>query len=125
MIAAAYLHDTVEDTKATFNDITNLFGQEVCDLVEMLTDVSDAHDGVRADRKAVDRAHTAKASPAAQTIKLADFIHNSESILEHDPRFAKVYMAEKSLLLDVLTDGDSILWHRASRIVADYYLENG
>ena len=51
----------------------------------------------------------------------ADLICNTSSIIEHDPDFAKVYMAEKKLLLDVLVDGDEGLYARAKNIVDDYY----
>jgi (p)ppGpp synthase/HD superfamily hydrolase len=92
MIAAAWLHDTVEDTHVTLADIHEEFGPKVATLVEMLTDVSEMSDGNRAIRKAIDRMHTAQASPQAQTIKLADLIDNSDSILAHDPQFARVYL---------------------------------
>jgi hypothetical protein len=75
----------------------------------MLTDVSRPEDGNRAARKAIDLAHTAKASPAAKTIKLADLIDNTRSIVERDPDFAKVYLQEKARLLEVLQEGDPTL----------------
>lgn len=117
MIAAAWLHDTVEDTDTTLDDVREAFGDAVADLVEMLTDVSRPEDGNRAARKALDREHIAKASPQAKTIKLADLIDNSRSIMAHDPTFARVYLAEKRLLLDVLTEGDPTLYAMARRIV--------
>ena len=120
MIAAALLHDTVEDTNTTLHEINEEFGAVVAELVEMLTDVSKPEDGSRKVRKRLDRQHTARATPEAKTIKLADLIHNSQSILEHDPEFAKVYMAEKQLLLDVLKAGNQELWKRADRILRDY-----
>lgn len=117
MIAAAWLHDVVEDTDATLDDVRAEFGDAVADLVEMLTDVSRPEDGNRTARKALDRAHIAKAVPQAKTIKLADLIDNSRSIMAHDQAFALVYLAEKRLLLDVLTDGDPTLYAMAWRIV--------
>jgi (p)ppGpp synthase/HD superfamily hydrolase len=117
MLAAAWLHDTVEDTDCTIYEIESLFGVEVAGLVEMLTDVSKLGDGNRATRKAIDREHTAKATPEGKTIKLADLIDNSHSIIEKDPKFAKVYLAEKALLLEVLTEGNEQLWQRAKDIV--------
>ncbi len=122
MIAAAWLHDTVEDTSATHNDILNTFGAEVYYLVEMLTDVSKPSDGNRSVRKGIDREHSAKSVPPAMTIKIADLINNSESIVERDPKFAETYIEEKMLLLDVLVDGDEGLWQRANKIVVDYML---
>lgn len=121
MIAAAWLHDTVEDTETTLEEIKEHFGDQVSVLVEMLTDVSRPFDGNRAARKALDREHTAKASPDAKTIKLADLIHNSTNIMEFDPAFAKIYLAEKKLLLEVLTEGDNVLWERANIVVMGFY----
>jgi len=117
MIAAALLHDVVEDTDASLEDILHRFGSAVADLVRDLTDVSQPEDGNRATRKALDRAHTAQASAAAKTIKLADLISNSRSIVEFDPKFAKVYLKEKALLLDVLTEGDEILLKKAAEFI--------
>jgi len=117
MICAAWLHDTVEDTPVTLTDIHDVFGSEVATLVEMLTDVSEYSDGNRAKRKAIDLRHTAQASPEAKTVKLADLIDNTRSIIKHDPEFAKVYLAEKALLLEVLRDGDTYLWSIAKNII--------
>jgi (p)ppGpp synthase/HD superfamily hydrolase len=117
MVAAAWLHDVVEDTGCTFTDIHMAFGIDIATLVGWLTDVSKPEDGNRAHRKAMDRAHTAGAPAEAQTIKLADLISNSRSIMAHDPEFAKVYLAEKRLLLEVLTKGDPGLHARASEFI--------
>ena len=113
MIAAAWLHDVVEDTGVELDDIAFHFGPQVAALVEMLTDVSRPLDGNRAARKAIDCAHTAQASPEAKTIKLADLIDNSKSIMAHDPGFAKTYLKEKALLLEVLREGNADLWKAA------------
>ena len=117
MVAAAWLHDVVEDTGCTFTDIHMAFGIDIATLVGWLTDVSRPEDGKRAVRKAIDRAHTAQAPAEAQTIKLADLISNSRSIMQHDPGFAKTYLEEKRLLLEVLTKGDPELHARASSYV--------
>jgi (p)ppGpp synthase/HD superfamily hydrolase len=109
MLAAALLHDVVEDTPVTLEDVTCEFGASVASHVFWLTDASRPEDGNRAARKAIDRAHIAMASAAAQTIKLADLISNSRSIVERDPDFAKVYLREKARLLAVLTRGDPAL----------------
>lgn len=116
MLAAAWLHDTLEDTAATAVQIEDEFGFEVLELVSYLTDVSGPADGNREQRKALDRAHTAAAPVGAKTVKLADLIDNSKSILARDPGFAKVYLAEKRLLLEVLREGDSTLWEIAFAI---------
>ncbi len=117
MLCAALLHDTVEDTDVTPDNIRTEFGPDVAVLVEMLTDVSVPTDGNRAVRKAIDRAHSALASPAAKTVKLADLISNSISICAYDPDFARVYLAEKALLLPLLSEGDPVLWARADALL--------
>ena len=121
MLAAAVLHDVVEDTDVTLSDIWNEFGYKVRQLVADLTDISVPSDGNRKARKHLDLIHTAKALPQSKTVKLADLISNSKSITEHDPKFAKVYMKEKAALLKVLTEGDPTLYARAKKIVDDYY----
>jgi (p)ppGpp synthase/HD superfamily hydrolase len=119
MLAAAWLHDAVEDTGVTLDEVKREFGDETAALVEMLTDVSRPEDGNRAARKAIDRAHSASASPAAKTVKLADLISNSGTIVAYGKGFAKVYIVEKAALLEVLRDGDAQLWQRAYEIVID------
>jgi hypothetical protein len=110
MLAAAWLHDVVEDTEVDEYAIKAEFGWHVAALVRQLTDVSKLEDGNRAERKAIDRAHTALACAAAKTIKLADLIDNTRSIVAHDPEFARTYLREKALLLEVLREGDPQLW---------------
>jgi (p)ppGpp synthase/HD superfamily hydrolase len=113
MLMAALLHDTVEDTPVTIEDIQAEFGDAVATLVGWLTDVSKPTDGKRVVRKSIDRQHTADAPAEAQTVKLADLLSNSKSILEHDLNFAAVYLEEKALMLDVMTKGDATLFARA------------
>jgi (p)ppGpp synthase/HD superfamily hydrolase len=122
MLIAALLHDTVEDTETTFDEIEQLFGKEVMELVECLTDVSKPADGNREKRKEMDRLHTQKASQNAKTIKLADLISNTRSIVEHDQDFAKIYMKEKNKLLEVLKEGDPTLYKKAQDLLMEYFL---
>ncbi len=117
MIAAAYMHDVLEDTPCTQPEMYDAFGKEVTQLVLWLTDVSRPSDGSRIVRKRIDREHTAAAPPEAKTVKLADLIDNSKSILTRDPDFAITYLREKRLLLDeALREGDSTLWRMADQI---------
>lgn len=117
MLQAAVLHDTVEDTQVTLTEIVVRFGVEVADMVEMLTDISKPSDGNRSVRMFINRGHTAKASPQAKTIKLADIIDNVGSIAKHDPDFAKIYFTEKALSLNILREGDPGLWNIAKEIL--------
>ena len=119
MVAAAWLHDTVEDTGVTIETIRAEFGTEVAELVGWLTDVSRPEHGNRAHRKALDRAHSAAAPAEAQTVKLADLIANTRSIMAHDEAFAKTYLEEKRLLLAVMTKGDPTLMAEARKFIGE------
>ena len=118
MIAAAWLHDTVEDTDVTPDLITKMFGDNVADIVEGLTDVSLPSDGNRAKRKSIDRMHSASASTESQFVKCADIIDNSWDIAENDLSFAKVYKSEVFLLLHAMTKvKHTEIWEQAIQSV--------
>ena len=102
MIAAAYLHDVVEDTGVSIVDIQDMFGTDVAHIVHGLTDVSKPEDGNRAVRKAMDRQHSAGATYEAQFVKCADIIDNASDIGVNDPSFNVVYRKEMAMLLDVM-----------------------
>jgi (p)ppGpp synthase/HD superfamily hydrolase len=103
VIATAWLHDAMEDQGIQEQEIRTRFGDLVCYGVLML---SDLEPGNRAERKAASRARLAQAEPWVQTVKVADLISNTSSIVLHDPGFAKLYLEEKRLLLEVLTQAD-------------------
>ena len=103
LIAAAWLHDVREDQGVSRDTIEDKFGRDVADMVDML---SDLELGNRAERKAASRIRLAAAWPCVQTIKCADLISNTSSIVQHDPKFAVIYLEEKRLLLDVMARAD-------------------
>jgi len=113
MIAAAWLHDVLEDTDHTAEEIRMKFGDDVAAMVEALTDTPTWSGHNRATRKAIDRERLARASPQVQTIKLADLISNTASIVKHDPGFARLYLKEKAALLEVMHSGDRALYNMA------------
>jgi (p)ppGpp synthase/HD superfamily hydrolase len=119
MIVAAILHDVAEDTPVTIVKIGAEFGFEVAVLVEELTDVSRPEDGNRAARKAIDCAHSARASAEGQTIKVADLISNSSSIVDNAPAFAKVYLVEKAALLVAMEKADRAIKQRAWEVLRE------
>lgn len=113
MLASALLHDTLEDTKVEYSLLNAEFGTEIADLVLWLSDVSKPEDGNRSYRKLLDRQHIAIAPGSAQTIKVADLIANTRSILAYDRSFAGVYLEEKKMLMAVLIKADSMLRNKA------------
>lgn len=117
MLAAAWLHDVVEDTRTTLKEVGSLFGPDVLEMVGYLTNVSVPEDGNRRTRKDIDLKHLSSSTPRTKTIKLADIIDNCRSILEHDEKFAKVYIREKVRALGFLRDGDKWLYTIACGIV--------
>jgi len=117
MVAAALLHDVVEDTSVTLGEVVNLFGETVGGLVEALTCRSTPQDGNRARRKQRERERLAAAGPEVATIKLADIIDNSKDIGSLDPTFASVYLPEQLALTFDLVKGDAELRKRAFEVV--------
>jgi len=115
--AAAILHDVVEDTPVTEAEIRTKFGDEIADLVMMVTKPSKKEDGNREIRKEMDRVHYANGCERAQTIKLADVLSNTADIVDHDPRFAKVYLIEQEALVNSLTKGHAMLREKAIEAV--------
>lgn len=115
-VAVAWLHDVIEDCDVTEELLIREFGYLVAGSVMQL---SDLETGKRETRKRLSRERLAKAPSFVQTIKVADLISNTKSIVQYDPRFAEVYLKEKSLLLDVLTKADPNLLKLAKRQVED------
>jgi guanosine-3',5'-bis(diphosphate) 3'-pyrophosphohydrolase len=73
ILAAALLHDTVEDTKTTLAEIEQDFGQNVAAIVGEVTDDKGAE---KAERKRLQIERAAHLSPQAKLVKLADKICN-------------------------------------------------
>lgn len=110
VIAAAYLHDAVEDTDATMQDIIREFGADVAELVYWLTD---AETGNFESRNLMSSWRLARAPMPAKLIKFADIIDNAASIRQHDPNFFKVFAAEKMIVLTRMleVEGGSLSTH--------------
>lgn len=106
VIGAAWLHDCIEDQGVQHSDLVLHFGEQMAMGVLLL---SDLETGNRAERKAASRARLAESPGWVQSIKCADLISNTSSIVRHDPKFAVTYLEEKRLLLDVLTKADKRL----------------
>jgi len=73
LLMAALLHDTVEDTATSFEDIERSFGRDVADIVREVTDDKSLH---KAERKRLQIEHAAHLSRRAKLVKLADKICN-------------------------------------------------
>ena len=82
ILSAALLHDTVEDTGTTLQELEDVFGLAVCKLVE---EVSDDKDLPKDERKKSEIKHAPKLSREAKSIKLADKICNIDDVIKHPP----------------------------------------
>ncbi len=81
-LQAAILHDTVEDTETTFDELERLFSREIRDLVSEVTDDKTLP---KEDRKRLQIEHASHLSPKAKLIKLADKICNVRDVATAPP----------------------------------------
>ena len=82
VIAAALLHDTVEDTDATVDDIEEIFGKTIRNIV---IEVTDDKSLPSPERKRLQIEHAARLSHEARLVKLADKISNLQDIVTSPP----------------------------------------
>lgn len=80
--AAAALHDTVEDTNTTNQELVDRFGPEIAALVAHVTDPPGIADS---QRRLSQLEHAASMPPEAQAVKLADRIANLHDTIHNPP----------------------------------------
>jgi (p)ppGpp synthase/HD superfamily hydrolase len=100
-IAAAWLHDVVEDCGVKLDDIWREFNcfTSIHHIVHDLTNPSKQHPELsRAERKALDRKHIASLIPGVKCIKLADRIDNLLDMAGADEDFKRLYGTESMQL---------------------------
>jgi guanosine-3',5'-bis(diphosphate) 3'-pyrophosphohydrolase len=111
MVAAALLHDTVEDSDATEATIAAAFGPCIATLVAGLTDVAEWKTLPRAERKRRQAAHMARAPRAVRRIKIADQTSNVRDVGRlpkgWEPAEARAYVAEAALVVDACRGADA------------------
>lgn len=122
VIAAAWLHDVLEDVapeNSDFNEsaIRENFGERVLQLVLEVTNVTTLADGNRAKRKLIERERLVKISTEGKLIKLADLIDNIIDISQNDPHFARVFRREVILDLPFLKIENNILYEQLSKLL--------
>jgi guanosine-3',5'-bis(diphosphate) 3'-pyrophosphohydrolase len=82
-LQAALLHDTVEDTETSLEDLLAAFGSEVSQLV---AEVSDDKELEKSRRKQLQIEHAPHLSEPAKLVKLADKICNVQDVTHHPPQ---------------------------------------
>lgn len=103
---AAWLHDTIEDTDATYEEILSLFGKTTADLVLELTNPSSFKNNRnlrRIDRNVLDIKHLESCSYDAQSVKICDIYDNVRDFTyEQAGGFYFKYLREQEAKLSVI-----------------------
>jgi guanosine-3',5'-bis(diphosphate) 3'-pyrophosphohydrolase len=81
-LCAALLHDTIEDTETSYEELREKFGKAIADVVMEVTDDKTLD---KAARKALQVAHAHKLSQSARLVKLADKICNLRDMASSPP----------------------------------------
>jgi|SRR5690606_9120748 len=129
ILAAALLHDVLEDTPISEEELGRFLqetinaddAQKTLRYVVELTDVyikADYPHLNRRQRKAKENERLQKISPQAQTIKYADITDNCIEIVQHDTDFAPLFLRECQDVLDKLDKGNKALYRRAQEAVS-------
>ena len=130
-VAAALLHDIIEDTAVTFEELrlflSKIFfdGEDVAEIMHLVMSLTDIYtkDNFpnlnRKERKEKELFRMEKTfNRRLFLIKLIDMIDNQTSINKYDPEFAKVFNVEKNNFIEVFIDKRG-----KERRVVLYYIE--
>lgn len=82
VLAAALLHDTLEDTETTYDELVEEFGAAIADIVREVTDDKELP---KADRKRLQIEHAPHISERAKLVKMADKISNIRDVADNGP----------------------------------------
>ncbi len=112
IMAAAWLHDTLEDTEVQYEDLVSDFGREAADIVFAVTNEPGGNRVERFRKTAL----KIQLNKKALAVKLADRIANTEASLQSNPKLYKMYLKEFPLFKELLCnpqDAELIpMWNR-------------
>jgi guanosine-3',5'-bis(diphosphate) 3'-pyrophosphohydrolase len=130
VLAAALLHDVLEDTPVTKETIqefllTQLTLEETDRAIQYVVELTDIF--IKANFPGMNRKKLKEkeaerlslVSPEAQTIKYADIMDNSVNIVFHDQNFGYIYLKEAEAFLSKMTKGNPVLRERAIHMVKE------
>mmetsp|Transcript_7909 Transcript_7909/g.17318 ORF Transcript_7909/g.17318 Transcript_7909/m.17318 type:complete len:203 (-) Transcript_7909:216-824(-) len=121
ILKAAVLHDTVEDTDTSIEELYARFGEKVGGIVKQ---VSDDKSLSKVERKKHQVTHAANVSVGARLVKLADKLYNCQDIITSPPKgwsmeraqgyfvWSKKVVDQLKGLNEYLDDAFSELWRR-------------
>ncbi|WP_028320987.1 RelA/SpoT family protein [Desulfatiglans anilini] len=126
-IVAGLLHDTIEDTKASLEDIERLFGPETALIVDGVTKISQMQFSNREQRQAenIRKMILAMSSDIRVIIvKLSDRLHNMRTLGYHSPEKQKLIASETLDIYAPLAGRMGIYWLKSElEDLCLYYLE--
>ena len=115
-VCAGLLHDVIEDTSATAEDVEKAFGKNVCELVQGVTKIA----AIKSQSRSVAEAETIRKMFIAMSknmpviiIKLADKLHNMRTLEFMDPVRAKEIASACLDIYAPLADRLGISWMKA------------
>ncbi|TKK68346.1 HD domain-containing protein [Ilyomonas limi] len=134
VLAAALLHDVLEDTPVTKEELKafllqRMTGEEAIKTVQLVEELTDVYikenypTWNRKKRKRKEAERLEKVSAEAQTIKYADIIDNAPEITQKDPDFAKRFIPEYRALLHKITKGNPALYQKAQQVINNCMLQ--
>jgi (p)ppGpp synthase/HD superfamily hydrolase len=118
IIEVAYCHDLIEDTEMTstllYNELlsfgySELEAELITDCTNELSDefTKENYPNLnRKKRKELEADRLSRVSPLSQTVKYADMIDNTTTIVELDPGFSVIYLKEKKLFVNKMINGE-------------------
>lgn len=130
VLAAALLHDVLEDTPVQKEEMhaflsQHLSAHDAAATIALVTELTDEYTKQaypqwnRKRRKQAERDRSAQTSADAQTIKYADIIDNCREIVHHDLQFATVFLRECGYLLSEMDKGNADLRQQAREVIEE------
>jgi guanosine-3',5'-bis(diphosphate) 3'-pyrophosphohydrolase len=128
VLSAALLHDVLEDTEVKAEELRQFLqtvteqktAGNILNLVIDLTDIYTKNNYPqwnRRKRKKMEAERLSRVRPDAQTIKYADIIDNSHTIVHAEDGFASVYLHEARVIIDMMKKGHPELRSRAEETI--------
>ncbi len=123
ILVAALLHDTIEDTKTSYEEISQRFGETVSNYVK---EVSESHTLSEKVRKRLQIIHAFQHSQGASIIKLSDKLYNLNNLLKEPPADWKRdridrYFQWAQAVIENLPNANAHLKEKAHEVIAAYW----
>jgi GTP pyrophosphokinase len=114
LIASAYLHDTIEDTAVSYQDIKKEFGKDIAEIVFCVTDELGRNRRERHEKTYV----KTKTNEKAVILKLADRIANSTFSNKQGGDKLDMYKKEQAYFKEILFDGKNLqMWIKLDELL--------